>query len=158
MEKTKSFPTFGCAISNTNEDYDSEVENYFLNASTLSAELSSLRFSDRTWKTNYEEMIRYISSLSDSIINKKNPPSHDFLIKLSMGDETEDSVAERLLRSSNPVVGDLVKASVTARKMMSWYVRLSKVPRFAEGFSVGRFGGLSFLRLALTYRSVTLSK
>jgi hypothetical protein len=158
MEKMKAFPTFECAISNTNEDYDSDVEDFFLNATMLSAELNALRFSDKSWKANYEEMIRYVSSLSESIVHKKSPPSHDFLIKLSMGDETEDRVAERLLRTTNPVVGDIVKASVTVRQMMSWYVRLSKVPRFAEGFSIDRFGGLSFLRLALTYRSVALSR
>lgn len=158
MEETKSFPTFECMISNTKEEYDSDVENYFMNAQSLSADLDSLRFSDSTWRENYEKMIRYVSDLSESIIYRKDPPSHSFLVDLSMGDETEDSTAERLLRSMNPVVGNLVRAGVEVRKMMFWFVRLSREPRFAAGFSTSRFEGLSFLRLALTYRSVALSK
>ena len=38
-----------------------------------------------------------------------------------------------------------------------WYVRNSKVERFAKAFNGERFQGLPFVRLTLTYRSIVTS-
>ena len=158
MNGTKQFPTFECMISNTQEQYDSDVENYFINAQYLAIELNALRLVDSGWRSNYEKMMKYLSDLSDSIANTKSPPSHDFMVNLAMGDETEDSSAERLLRSKNPMVGELMKAALKARELMFWFVRLSREPRFSSAFNVDRYEGLPFLRLVLVYRSIALSK
>ncbi|OWP57511.1 MAG: hypothetical protein B2I17_00395 [Thermoplasmatales archaeon B_DKE] len=158
MDSEKQFPTFDCMISNTQEPYDSEVENYFINAQYLAIELNNLRLLDREWSANYVKMIKFLSDLSDSIIYKKSPPSHDFLVDLAMGEETEDSSSERLLRSQNPLVGNLMRAALKARELMFWFVRLSKETRFAEGFNINSYEGLPFLRLVLVYRSIVLSK
>jgi len=158
MDSEKQFPTFDCMISNTQEPYDSEVENYFINAQYLATELNNLRLLDREWSANYVKMIKFLSDLSDSIIYKKSPPNHDFLVDLAMGEETEDSSSERLLRSQNPLVGNLMGAALKARELMFWFVRLSKETRFAEGFNINNYEGLPFLRLVLVYRSIVLSK
>ncbi|QRF75814.1 hypothetical protein Thermo_01320 [Thermoplasmatales archaeon] len=158
MDSEKQFPTFDCMISNTQEPYDSEVENYFINAQYLTIELNNLRLMDREWSANYVKMMKFLSDLSDSIIYKKSPPSHDFLVDLAMGEETEDSSSERLLRSQNPLVGNLMGAALKARELMFWFVRLSKETRFADGFNINNYEGLPFLRLVLVYRSIVLSK
>ncbi|EQD64229.1 hypothetical protein B1B_06649, partial [mine drainage metagenome] len=80
MAKKQKFPTFECLISNTVEEYDSEVENFFLVKNYLSTELAELRQLDPEWEENYVKIIRYLSALGESLVYLKDPPSHDFLI------------------------------------------------------------------------------
>ncbi len=158
MENELKFPTFECVISNTQEDYDSEVEYFFLVRQRVALKLASLRIADREWKDNYEKLIHYLRDLADAIVDKKDPPSHDFLVSLSMGDELEDDSTERMLRTENPAVPAIMEVATLVRELMYWYVRNSKVERFSESFNPERFQGLSFMRLALVYRSVKLSR
>ena len=154
-ESELKFPTFECIISNTIEPYDSEMEMFFLQKNYLAAELSRLRLADREWAGNYEKMITYIRDLTGSIIDKSEPPSHKFLMELSMGEEVENgSTEDRLLRSSNPLVADLAVASYRTRELMFWYVRNSRDEKLAKSFTPQRFQGLPFLRLALAYRGI----
>jgi hypothetical protein len=152
------FPTFECVISNTVEDYDSDVEYFFLIRNYLAADLSVLSMEDKAWAANYIRMMDYLEELADSIVEMKSSPSHEFLVDLAMGEELEDNTIERLKRSGNPTVAKLVTASTRVREMMFWYVRNGKNMKFAKGFNPDRFQGLPFLRLVLTYRSVSLSK
>ena len=151
------FPTFECVISNTVEDYDSEVEYFFLQKNYLAAEIARLKQKDAEWSENYVRILEYLGDLSDALVEFKDAPSHQFLIDLSMGEEIEDDAIKRLIRTRNGVVPDLVSASYRAREVMYWYVRNSKVPKFSKSFTPERFQGLPFLRLALVYRSVHLS-
>lgn len=157
MAEKLKFPTFECLISNTVEEYDSEVENFFLVRNYLVTELAELRELDPEWKDNYEKIIKYLSALGESLVYLKDAPSHDFLIKLSLGDEVEDDSTERLLRSKGRETAVIMRAATLAREMMYWYVRNSRVERFAKSFNPKRFQGLPFVRLALTYRSITTS-
>ncbi len=152
------FPQFECIISDTMEDYDSEVEMFFLLRNMLSSELSKLRFSDKEWKVNYENMIQYLHDLTDSFMDLTEPPSYQFLIDLSMGDELEDDTLVRLKNAPSPTVADLVRASTMTREMMFWYVRNGKNNKFSRSFNPQRFQGLPFLKLVLSYRSINLSK
>lgn len=157
MTDALKFPTFECVISNSIEDYDSEVEYFFLAKNYLSTELAELRELDPEWKENYVKIIRYLSELGESIVTGKKAPSHDFLIKLSLGEEIEDDSTERLLRSKGRVTAAIMHASTRSREVMYWYVRNSKVERFTKAFNPERFQGLPFVRLALTYRSIVTS-
>lgn len=158
MEREASFPTFECIISNTNEDYDSEVENFFLLKNYVVIGLSRLRREDIAWKDNYSSMMKYLDDLGEAIALKKDVPSHQFLIELSMGEEIEDPLMDRLSRSDSPLVADLAELGMKVREMMYWYVRNGKNTLFSEAFNPARFQGLPFLRLALTYRSVAISQ
>lgn len=151
------FPTFECIISHTMEDYDSEVEQFFFQRGYLAAELSKLRFSDPEWTENYEKMLQYLYDLAESIMNLTDPPSHQFLIDLSLGEEIEDDTVQRLMKARTPVVAEITMASLRVRDMIYWYVRNAKNEKFSAGFNSQRFQGLSFLRLALVYRSVSIS-
>jgi hypothetical protein len=157
MAEALKFPTFECVISNSIEDYDSEVEYFFLVKNYLSTELAELRELDPEWKENYEKIIRYLSELGESIVTGKQAPSHDFLIKLSLGEEIEDDSTERLLRSKGRATPAIMRASTRTRELMYWYVRNSKVDRFSKAFDTLKFQGLPFVRLALTYRSIVTS-
>lgn len=156
-EENMKFPQFECVISDTMEDYDSEVEMFFLLKNRIASELARLRFSDKPWSGNYEKMIQYLHDLTDSIIEFSEPPSHQFLIDLSMGDEIEDDTLLRLKNTSNPVVADLAATSIGVRELMFWYVRNGKDSKFSRSFSPHRFQGLPFLRLVLSYRSIALN-
>ncbi len=156
-EQDLKFPQFECVISNTMEDYDSEVEMFFLLKSVIASDIAKLRFSDHSWAENYEKMIRYIYDLTNSIVDFTEPPSHQFLIELSLGDEIEDDTLLRLKNTSNPVVADLVSTALKVRELMYWYVRNGKNSKFSKSFTPARFQGLPFLRLSLTYRSINLN-
>lgn len=151
------FPTFECIISKTQEEPDSDVEYFFLHKNHLSAQLAKLRLLDGRWSENYEKMMKYLYDLSESLVEMKEPPSYQFLVDLSMGDETEDDTTLRLLKSENPLVPDLVSASTRVREIMYWFVKNYRDPKFSKSFTPERFQGLPFLRLALVYRSVNLA-
>lgn len=152
------FPTFECIISNSVEDYDSEVEYFFIHRNHLSAQLAKISLDDREWTDNYRKMIKYLAELADSVVNSTDAPSHQFLVDLSLGEELEEDLVDILLRSKTALVSDLVISANTAREMMYWYVRNGKDQKFSRGFNPERFQGLPFLRLALLYRSIKLSK
>ncbi|MEM0157788.1 MAG: hypothetical protein QXN26_07020 [Thermoplasmataceae archaeon] len=158
MEKDLKFPTFECLISNTIESYDSDVETYFTNSNLLYAKLAELALSDREFSESYRKMMKYISDLEESVISGKAAPSHQFLIDLCMGPEEEQDMAKLIAQSRSPDVIRIFEAVQYVRFMMFWYVRMSRVDRFSKGFSVDRFQGLPFLRLALVYRAEKVSK
>lgn len=151
------FPTFDCVISNTVEEYDSEMERFFLTRGKLAVTLARLRIKDSQWSENYEKMMAYLSGLVESLIELKDAPSNEFLIELSLGEELEDDTTQRLLRTKNPLVADTTEAALLVRDMMFWFVRNGKDQKLKNSFTPERFQGLPFLRLALVYRSVTLS-
>ncbi len=158
-EKSKiGFPTFDCVISNTVEEYDAEMERFFITRAKLAVALARLRIGDSPWAENYKKMMNYLTDLVKSLIELQEAPSHNFLIELSLGDELEDDTTERLLRTRNPLVADTTEASLLVRDLMFWFVRNSKNEKLAKSFTPDRFQGLPFLRLALVYRSVNLSK
>lgn len=157
MESELKFPTFDCMISDTVEQYDSDVEMYFIKNQDLSTRLTELRFSDPEFKQNYEKMLQYLKELSHSIVYKTGAPNHQFLIDLCMGPEDEGDTLKLLMESKTPLVAQLVGASLVVREMMFWFVRMSRVPSFSKGFTVDRFQGFSFLRLALVYRALKIN-
>lgn len=152
------FPTFECVISDTVEDYDSEMERFFITKNKIVVKLAKLRINDSKWAENYERMMTYLSELSGSLVKLKEAPSHEFLIELSLGEELEDDTTQRLLRTKNPLVADTTEVALMVRDLMYWFVRNSKDQKLANSFSPERFQGLPFLRLAMVYRSVSLSK
>ncbi len=159
MSKTpgQKFPTFECIISHTMEDYDSDVEYFFILKNRLASEIALLRVGDNDWAVNYDRILVYLKALAESIVNVSDPPDHQFLVKLSLNEELEDDVIDRLLRSESITTAQLVAASQTVREIMFWYIRTSKNSKFSISFNPERFQGLPYLRLALVYRSVNLS-
>ena len=158
MKNELKFPTFECMISNTVEQYDSDVEMYFIKNQELSVDLAELRFSDPEFRGNYEKMMQYLKELSHSIVYKSDPPSHQFLIDLCMGPEDEGDRLKLLMDSKGQLIPELIRASVIVREMMFWFVKMSKIPSFANGFTVDRFQGFSFLRLSLVYRALAINE
>ncbi len=157
MEENEAFPTFECAISGTVENYDSDVELYFINSGLLMSKLAQLKLADPGFQRNYGAMIDYIHELNTSIIEKKNAPRHQFLIDLCMGPEEEKSSFDLLSKAGGQAVPLLTEAVSYVRLCMFWYIRMAGVERFASGFTKQRFAGLPFLRLALAYRAAALT-
>lgn len=158
MKNGLKFPTFECMISGTFEQYDSDVEMYFSKMHELSVDLAELRFSDPEFSGNYEKMMQYLKELTNSMLYKTEPPSHQFLIDICMGPEDEGDTLKLLMESKSTVVPELIRSSGTVREMMYWFVKMSKNPSFSNGFTVDRFQGLPFLRLSLVYRANALGK
>lgn len=157
-EKTSAFPQFECIISHTMEDLDSEVEQFFILRNELATDIAKLRSHDREWAPNYQKILQYIYDLAESVMQLTNPPSHKFLIELSLGDEIEDDTVQRLINTDNPVVAEVTAAAARVNRLAYWYVRNGKNSKFSGAFTPERFQGIPFLRLALVYRSINLAK
>ncbi len=158
MPENVGFPKFGCAISNTEVEYDSEVETFFTELASLESDLGLLLIKDVEWKENYKKFLGYLSDLETSIIFKRGAPTVDFFKGLLEGEVPQDEVTDVLLRARDELPATLIRAQAKARDVMTLYVRMSKIPRFKEGFTVERFGGLLYLRRALIRRAVAKSK
>lgn len=157
-ETEAKFPKFECIISKTMEDFDSPVENYFIQRGYMMTGLARLRTIDGEWSENYDRMMKYVSDHTENLMGFSEAPSHQFLIELSLGDELEENTDEMLMKARDPVVAEVFAMSLKVRELMYWYVRNSKDPKFSESFTADKFQGLPFLRLSLVYRSVALAK
>ena len=156
------FPTFKCKITNTEESYDSSIEYFLFQRHYLISALGRLRVFDYEWSDIYIKMMQYLSDLTESVIEDTPPPAYTFLVDLSLGDEIENDIIERLLSAKNESnvmqISYLIDASILVREMMFWFVRLSRDQKFQHSFTPERFQGLPFLRLSLVYRSVYLAR
>ncbi|MCW6158017.1 MAG: hypothetical protein LVQ63_00825 [Thermoplasmatales archaeon] len=63
-----------------------------------------------------------------------------------------------LLRAKDDIPAILTRAQTKARDVGTLYVRMSRIPRFADGFTVDRFQGLPHIRKVLWRRAVEYSK
>lgn len=156
-ESEMKFPTFECVISGTIEEMDSEVEQFFIEKNLLVVNLARLKHKDKEWAINYDKMLQFLGELSDSLVYKKDSPSHQFLIDLCMGEEVEADTTSIVKNATNDAVFDLMESAHIVNKIIFWYVRNSKQKKFSESFNVVRYQGIPFLRLALIYRAVKLS-
>ena len=152
------FPKFDCLITGRQEEYDTDIAKYFITQDYLASEISELRAVDSDWAENYSKILGYLKTLEQVVINGGVPPSYKFLIDLSMSDVLEDDSYERLSRSSGIKTSRAYRSVVLVRELMYWFRKLSRESEFSERFTPEVFKGLPFLRLALSYRSVELSK
>ena len=157
MATISKFPTFECVISNTIEDYDAEIEMFFLKKGELTYDRKLLEIKDAEFASSYHEMMLYLRDLGTSIVELKDGPSYQGIVDLCMGPEIEDNVTDKVIKAKNEIIPLLSKASLLVREVMFWYVRISRDNKFSKAFNPERFQGLPFLRLALTYRLVALS-
>ncbi|MGC8561790.1 MAG: hypothetical protein ACP5NO_01135 [Thermoplasmata archaeon] len=158
MEKASEFPKFECAISNTKEEYDSEVETFFTQLASLESDLGLLLVSDATWKENYVKILAYLTDLETSIILKRGAPDAEFIRNLVKGEDPQEEIADILIKAKDYVPALLIRAQSRTRDVMTLFVRMSRIPRFSEGFTIDRFEGLLSLRKALFRRAVAVSK
>lgn len=158
MENASEFPKFECAISNTKEEYDSEVETFFTHLASLESDIGLLLISDVKWKENYQRILGYLTDLETSIIFKRGSPDSEFIRSLVKGEDPQEEITDILLRAKDSVPALLIRAQSRTRDVMTLFVRMSRIPRFSGGFTKERFEGLLPLRKALFRRAVEVSK
>ncbi len=158
MEKSATFPTFECMISNTKEEYDSEVETFFTTLTSLESDIGVLLFRDAGWKENYRKIMSYLADLETTVIFKRSVPDSGFLKDLLPAESPQDEISDVLLRAKSETPAILVRAQAKARDVGTLFAKMSRVPRFAGGFTFERFEGLPDLRSVLWNRAVELSK
>lgn len=158
MGMEPGFPKFDCLITGRREEYDSDIARYFISQDYLASEISEISALDVDWKSHYSDILYYLKSLENAVINGTKPSSHDFLVELSLVDALEDNSYDRLIRSRGNLASRVYRCTVMVRDLMFWFVRMSRKPDFASNFNPEVFYGLPYLRLALSYRSVELSR
>lgn len=158
MESETQFPKFECMISNTLEEYDSEIEELFLQLYFLDSDVGMLRFADQVWKQNYDNILRYLGDLETAIIFGRGLPSTDFLDSLLPEKSVDDEAADTMLRAKREVTSILLRAVTRVREILGWYVRESKIQRFSKNFPLEGFQGLRKLCRVLWNRCIETSK
>lgn len=158
MENEENFPKFHCAITDSPEEYDSGVWEFFRHVIFVESNIGLLMHSDPEWRANYSQILQYVSDVRSSIILTRKPPDSGFLNGL-MSDKKEDVDEEDvLLRSKDSIPGLLIRAAAEFEELMALYVRVSRIPRFSSGFSKENFKGLELATEVLFGRSIEISK
>ncbi|MCL4447422.1 MAG: hypothetical protein M1163_03360, partial [Candidatus Thermoplasmatota archaeon] len=157
-DNVEEFPKFECAISNTKEEYDSEVETFFTQLASLESDLGLLLVSDESWKENYKKILSYLSDLETSVIFKRGSPDAEFVKTLVKGEDLQDEIPDILIRAKNEIPALLIRAQSRTRDVMTLFVKMSRIPRFKDGFTIERFEGLISLRKGLFRRAIAVSK
>jgi len=158
MEGEDRFPKFECVISNTQEDYDSDIGEFFLRMQYLEDDLGMLMFVDNGWRKNYENMLKYLSDMLTSIIFSRELPSANFLSGLLPDKASEEDIVEVLLRSKDESPSILLRASARARELVSWYIRVARISRFSKNFPQDGIIGIMNMRSVLFHRAIEKSK
>jgi len=158
MEGEDRFPKFECVISNTQEDYDSDIGEFFLRMQYLEDDLGMLMFVDNGWRKNYENMLKYLSDMETSIIFSRELPSANFLSDLLPDKASEEDIVEVLLRSKDESPSILLRASARARELVSWYIRVARISRFSKNFPQDGIIGIMNMRSVLFHRAIEKSK
>ncbi len=157
MEKVL-YPTFDCVITNAAEEYDSGVWEFFRLLTIVQADIGSIMNVDTAWKDNYMELIQYLSDFSASILFKSKAPNSEFLDKMMIDGLENNDETDLILRSGNGIIASLIRTGAEIEGLMSMYIRLSRIPRFSDSFSLDKFSNLKRISQAVYSRAVMKSK
>jgi hypothetical protein len=158
MSESSEFPKFKCLITNTMEEYDSGVWEFFRHYDCIISDFGQLMIIDNEWRENYVKLMRYYSDLGSSIILKRDAPDPGFLAAF-LSKEIEDTDEEDvLLRAKSSTVGYLLRMGSDLEMLMAEFIRLSRIPRFSGNFTVDKFEGIRLLAKVFYSRGIEKSK
>ena len=158
MNKDTAFPKFKCLITDSMEEYDSGVWEFFRHFDCIQSDFGQLMILDSEWRESYVKLIHYYSDLGSSIVLKRKAPDPGFLESLvspKIGDTDAEDV---LLRANGSVVGYLLRTGADLERLMAEFIRISKTPRFSGTFAAEKFEGIRLLARVLYSRGIEKSK
>jgi hypothetical protein len=158
MDESDAFPKFKCLITDSMEDYDSGVWEFFRHYDCILSDFGQLMIMDSEWREGYVKLIHYYSDLGSSIILKRNAPDSGSLEAL-VSPEIENTDPEVvLLRAKDAAVGYLLRTGADLERLMAEFIRLSRIPRFSGSFVAEKFEGIRLLAKVLYSRGIEKSK
>ena len=158
MDDLQDFQKFKCVITNSMEDYDSGVWEFFRHFEMILADLGQLMILDNEWRETYVILIRYLSDLGSSIIQKKNAPDSGFLNPLVSKEIESTDTEDVILRAKQVTASYLIRVGNELESLMAEGVRLGRIQRFSMAFTKDKFEGLRLLTRVVYSRSIFKSK
>ncbi len=158
MTENENLPKFYCIITEAMEDFDSGVWEFFRWLEIIEADIGCLMFIDTEWKENYIQLLSYLSDLSSSIISKRKPPDSEFLKSLVLSDIESYDPKDLLINGKGEAIPYILKTGAELDLVIAQYIKLAKIPRFSEAFSMDQFDGIRLLTKAIYSRAIVKSQ
>ncbi|WP_337859953.1 hypothetical protein [Ferroplasma sp.] len=150
------FPKFHCCVNQNDEEYDSEIQMYFVKEYDLAELLARLADLDKVHAGEYKKMVNYIQSLENYIITGEKPEDFHFL---------EDMEGEKGWANDYKIIlSDSRAAHVAFRgckkviEVLYYYRLVSRKSGFTERFTSENFRSFLLMRDILYKRASELMK
>jgi hypothetical protein len=148
------FPKFHCCVNQKDEEYDSDIQMYFMKEYDLANLLARLSELDLKHAGEYKKMVNYIKSLENYIITGEKPEDFSFLEDM----EGEKGWANdyKIILSENRAAHVAFRACTKTIEVLYYYRVVSKKPEFTERFNVDNFRAFLLMRDILYKRASDL--
>jgi hypothetical protein len=150
------FPKFHCCINQKEEDYDSEVQIYFMREYELAELIGRLMEMDQNHSEEYRKMFEFIRSLENYIITGEKANDFSFLDKIE--GEKGWAMDYSILLNESRAARVAFRACRKTIEVMYYYRVLSRQNGFSERFNPENFRAFILLRDILYKRSCDLMK
>ncbi len=147
----KEFPKFHCCIDQKDEDYDSDVQMYFVKEYDLAGILSNLSRLDNEYEAHYKKMIDFISSLENFIITGESAGEFNFIKELPAEKGWKNDY--KILSGDNRAARVAFRGCTKVVELMYYYRLLSKKEDYGARFIPENFEFLLILRDVLFKRA-----
>jgi len=150
------FQTFHCMVDDKDEDFDNDIQMYFVKEYELANITSNLIKMDEEFSDNYKKIVNYIKSLENFIIMGDKAEDYSFLKELPQEKGWKDDY--------NIILGDNRAAKVAFRactkviEVLYYYRKLSRKDDYKNRFNVENFDALLILRNIFYKRASDLIK
>lgn len=158
MDVETKIPQFKCLITDAMEDYDSGAWEFFRHYDRIMSDIGQLIHTDSEWKENYIKLIRYYSDMGSSLILKRKAPDPGFLKQFISSEIEKTDPEEVLLRAKSGVVGSILSIGSDVDMLASELLRIGRIQRFSDSFSIDKFEGLQLFAKVLYSRGIDKSK
>ncbi len=150
------FTTFHCMVSDKDEDFDSDIQMYFVKEYELASITSNLIKLDIEFSDNYKKIVNYIKSLENFIIMGEKAEDFQFLKKLPQEKGWKDDYS--IILSDNRAAKIAFRACTKVIEVLYYYRKLSRKEDYKNRFGTENFEALLLLRDIFYKRSSDLIK
>ncbi len=140
----EEFKKFHCMVNDEDEDYDNDIQLYFVKEYELASITSNLMKLDTEFSGNYKNIIDYIRSLENFIIMGEKASNFDFMKSLPQEKGWKDDY--NIILSDNRAAKVAFRACTKTVELLYYYRRLSKKDDYKKRFTVENFDALLMLR------------
>ena len=152
----REFAKFHCMVTDKDEDFDNEIQMYFVKEYELAGITSNLIKLDTGFSDNYKKIVKYIRSLENFIIMGEKADSFEFMKLLPQEKGWKDDY--NIILSDNRAAKVAFRACTKVIEVLYYYRKLSRKEDYKNGFPPENFEALLLLRDIFYKRSSDLIK
>ena len=152
----REFTKFHCMVSDRDEDFDNDIQMYFVKEYELADITSNLIKLDAGFSDNYKKIVNYIMSLENFIIMGEKTEDFQFLKNLPLEKGWKDDYT--IILSDNRAAKVAFRACTKVIEVLYYYRKLSREEYYRNRFTPENFEALLLLRDIFYKRSSDLIK